>query len=215
MEAMELNHFVRAEADGKEAAAQRAEEEEEANGGLDILATETPVLRSSLAKLSVDKAFCIINQMRQNLQGRVDLAKREREAAEKEKMRKEENARKVLSMEEALMAKVVQNSRELEKEAEINTKVREFLIDRGHIVDALQGGVAVLSEDVKLLKEQMNGDITKCANRYLNINLAAPPRYQGMYGHWPSSNDDNPGPFSSRAHGSNVEISMSKAMHAK
>jgi len=51
--------------------------------------------------------------MREKLQARVDIAKREREAAEKEKMRKEENARKLLSVEEALMAKVARDSREL------------------------------------------------------------------------------------------------------
>jgi hypothetical protein len=61
--------------------------------------------------------------MREKLQARVDIAKREREAAEKEKMRKEENARKLRSVEEALMAKVARDSRELEKEAEMNTKV--------------------------------------------------------------------------------------------
>jgi len=38
-------------------------------------------------------------------------------------MRKEENARKVLSMEEALMTKVVQDTKEFEQEEKANSKV--------------------------------------------------------------------------------------------
>lgn len=242
VEAMELIHSLRAEADREEAAAQRAKEEA-AKGGVDILskvvelrkmlsraketndmhagevygerailATEARELRSRLAQLSTDKdkAFSMIDEMQENLQARIGAARKEREAAEEEKMRKEENARKVLSMEEALMAKVAQDSRELEQEAETNTKLRESLIDCGHMVDALQGEVSVLSEDVKVLKEQMDGGITKFANGFLNINLAAPPRCQNMDGHWTASSDHTFGSFSLRTHGGNDDINMSK-----
>lgn len=177
-----------------------------------ILATEARELRSRLAQLSADKdkAFSMIDEMQENLQARIGAARKEREAAEEEKMRKEENARKVLSMEEALMAKVAQDSRELEQEAETNTKLRESLIDCGHMVDVLQGEVSVLSEDVKVLKEQMDGGITKFANGFLNINLAAPPRCQNMDGHWTASSDHTFGSFSLRTHGGNDDINMSK-----
>eukprot|EP01018_Ginkgo_biloba_P025664 Gb_16112 [translate_table: standard] len=121
--------------------------------------------------------------MRESLEARIDAAKREREVAEEEKMRKEESAQKVLAMEEALMAKVAQDSRELELEAEASTKLREFLIDRGHIVDALQGEVAVLCEDVKLLKEQMDGGVTTVGNGFLSIKLPSASRHQNMNGH--------------------------------
>jgi len=56
----------------------------------------------------------------------------------------------------------------------------------------------------------MDGGITKGANRYLNINLVAPPKCRGMNGPRTSSKDDILGPFSSRAHSSNVDISMSR-----
>lgn len=179
-----------------------------------ILATEARELRSRLAQLSTDKdkAFCMIGEMQEKLQARINAARKEREAAEEEKMRKEENARKVLSMEEALMARVARDSRELELEAETNTKLRESLIDCGHMVDALQGEVSVLSEDVRLLKEQMDGGKTKFANGVLNINLAASPRCQNMDGHWtPTAPNDNTfGSFSSRTYGRNDDISMSR-----
>lgn len=176
-----------------------------------ILATEARELRSRLVQLSADKdkAFCIIGEMRESLQARIAAARKEREAAEEEKMRKEENARKVLSMEEALMSKVAQDSRELEQEAETNTKLRESLIDCGHMVDALQGEVSVISEDVKLLKEQMDGGITKSANGFLNINLAGSSRCQNMDGHWTGSSGNIFGSFSSRTHGRNDDINMS------
>lgn len=177
-----------------------------------ILATEARELRSRLAQLSADKdrAFSIIGEMQENLETRIAAARKEREAAEEDKMRKEENARKVLSMEEALMAKVAQDSRELEQEAETNTKLRESLIDCGHMVDSLQGEVSVLSEDVKLLKEQMDGGIAKITNGYLNINLAAPPRCQNTDGHWTASSDNTFGSFFPRTQGRNDDINMSK-----
>jgi len=177
-----------------------------------ILGTEARELRSRLAQLSTDKdkAFCMINEMQEKLQARIGAARKEREVAEEEKVRKEENARKVLSMEEALMAKVARDSRELELEAETNTKLRESLIDCGHMVDALQGEVSVLSVDVRLLKEQMDGGITKFANGVLNINLAAPSRCQNMDGHWTGPNDNIFGSFSSRTQGRNDDISMSR-----
>ncbi len=44
--------------------------------------------------------------MQEKLQARIGATRKERETAKEEKMRKEENSKKVLCMEEALMAKV-------------------------------------------------------------------------------------------------------------
>lgn len=151
-----------------------------------------------------------VDELVESLQTRIDIAKREKEATE-ERMRNEENCREVLSMEEALMAKVVQDSRELEKDAETNSKLREFLMDFARMVDILKGRISILTEDVKLLKERMDGGITEIANGYLNLNLNAPPRNQDMDGHLTSSNDNIFGSFSSREHGSNVGISKSRS----
>jgi lysyl-tRNA synthetase class II len=52
------------------------------------------------------------------------------------------------------MEKVVQESKLLQQEAEENSKLRDFLMDRGQIVDTLQGEISVICQDVKLLKEK-------------------------------------------------------------
>ena len=51
--------------------------------------------------------------------------------AELEKLEKEEAAQNALVEQEIIMAKVVQESKILQKEAEVNAKLREFLMDRG------------------------------------------------------------------------------------
>ena len=54
------------------------------------------------------------------------------------------------------MAKVVQESKILQKEAEENAKLWEFLMDRGCVVDTLQGEISVIRQDVRLLKEKFD-----------------------------------------------------------
>lgn len=61
--------------------------------------------------------------MRATLQARIDRANAEREAAETEKRLKEESARSMLAIEEEHMAKVAQESRDLDAEEETCTKV--------------------------------------------------------------------------------------------
>lgn len=61
--------------------------------------------------------------MRATLQARIDRANEEREAAEKEKRLKEERALAMLAVEEELMAKIAQESRDLDAEEETCTKV--------------------------------------------------------------------------------------------
>ena len=61
--------------------------------------------------------------MRAMLQARIDRANEEREAAERERRLKEESARAMLAVEEELMAKVAQESRDLDAEEEACTKV--------------------------------------------------------------------------------------------
>jgi hypothetical protein len=151
-----------------------------------------------------------LDELREYLKCTIDNAKKEKEAAEEETIRNEENTRKMLSMEESLMSKVAQDSRKLEIEAETNSKLRKFLIDCGHMVAALQGGVSELSDYVKLLKEQMDRGITEITNGYLNISLAAPPRCQDIDGYLTSFHDNIFRCILSMAHGRNVDISMSK-----
>nr|GMD26855.1 rab11 family-interacting protein 3 isoform X2 [Ipomoea batatas]GMD27904.1 rab11 family-interacting protein 3 isoform X2 [Ipomoea batatas] len=123
-----------------------------------ILATEVKELQSRLLNLADerDKSLAILDEMRQTLEVRLDAAEREREAAEQEKLQKEEVARKALVEQELIMEKVVQDSNILKREAEENAKLQEFLVDRGRIVDMLQGEISVICQDVRLLKEKFD-----------------------------------------------------------
>lgn len=122
-----------------------------------VLGTEARELRSRLdqVKCQKNKAVARLHEIQAALQARLDVAVKERERAEEEKRRKEENAQKIMAMEEALMAIVAQESRELEIEASVCTQLREFLINHGSIVDSLQGEMAVICEDVEAFKEQV------------------------------------------------------------
>eukprot|EP00268_Persea_americana_P014614 TRINITY_DN16532_c0_g2_i3.p1 TRINITY_DN16532_c0_g2~~TRINITY_DN16532_c0_g2_i3.p1 ORF type:complete len:609 (-),score=177.23 TRINITY_DN16532_c0_g2_i3:392-2218(-) len=133
----------------------------EVYGEKSILATEARELQSRLLNLSNerDKSLSVIDEMQQTLQERLAAAEEERVAAEKEKLEKEESARKALDEQVVIMDNVVEESKRLQQEAKENSKLREFLMDRGRIVDTLQGEIAVICEDVKLLKERIDGHL--------------------------------------------------------
>ncbi|KAJ9696247.1 hypothetical protein PVL29_008469 [Vitis rotundifolia] len=119
-----------------------------------ILATEARELQSRLLSLSDerDKSLKILDEMRHALEARLTAAEEDIKAAEQVKFEKEDSARKALAEQEAIMEKVVQESMMLKQEAEENSKLQEFLMDRGRIVDMLQGEISVICQDVKFLK---------------------------------------------------------------
>ncbi|XP_058008688.1 uncharacterized protein LOC110658749 isoform X2 [Hevea brasiliensis] len=123
-----------------------------------ILATEARELQARLISLSEerDKALAILDEMQQTLEARLDAAEELRRTAEEQKLEKEESARNALAEQEAIMEKVVQESKFLQQEAEENSKLREFLMDRGRFVDTLQGEISVICQDVRLLKERFD-----------------------------------------------------------
>lgn len=123
-----------------------------------ILATEVRELQARLLSLSDerDNALTILDEMRQTLESRLAAAEELRKTAEIEKLEKEETARNALAEQEIIMEKVVQESKILQKEAEENAKLQEFLMDRGCVVDTLQGEISVICQDVRLLKERFD-----------------------------------------------------------
>ncbi|KAG8370711.1 hypothetical protein BUALT_Bualt13G0011700 [Buddleja alternifolia] len=123
-----------------------------------ILATELKELQSRLLSLSdeKDKSLGVLDEMRQTLEIRLATAEKEIKSAEQEKLVKERAAAKALVDQELLMEKVVQESNILKQQAEDNAKLREFLMDRGRVVDILQGEIAVICQDVSLLKEKFD-----------------------------------------------------------
>ncbi|KHG22513.1 Golgin subfamily A member 2-like protein 4 [Gossypium arboreum] len=123
-----------------------------------ILATEVRELQSRLHSLSEerDKSLSVLDEMHQTLEARQAAAKELMKAAEQEKLEKEESALNAIAEQEAIMLKVVQESETLQQEAEENSKLREFLMDCGQIVDSLQGEISVICQDVRLLKEKFD-----------------------------------------------------------
>ncbi|XP_010942483.1 uncharacterized protein [Elaeis guineensis] len=126
-----------------------------------ILATEARELQSRLLSLSDErnKSLSVIEEIRQALEARRSAAEEKMAMAELEKLEREELARKALREQELIMDAIAEESKKLKQEAEENTKLREFLMDSGNIVDALQGEIAVTCEDVMLLKARVDGCI--------------------------------------------------------
>ncbi|XP_027936585.1 uncharacterized protein LOC114191549 isoform X5 [Vigna unguiculata] len=126
-----------------------------------ILATELKELQSRLLSLSDerDKSLAILNEMRQVLEARLAAAEEFKKAAENEKLAKEESAQKALAEQEKLVEKVLHESGRLQQEAEENSKLREFLMDRGQVVDMLQGEISVICQDIRLLKERFDANL--------------------------------------------------------
>ncbi|XP_042462833.1 uncharacterized protein LOC122046291 [Zingiber officinale] len=126
-----------------------------------ILATEARELQYRLFGLSNDtkKSLTLIGEIQQTLEARLAAVKVEIAIAEQEKLEKEVAAGRILSEQEAIMASVVEESKKLQEEAEVNSKITEFLMDNGHVVDALQGEIAIICDDIMLLKERIDGGL--------------------------------------------------------
>ncbi|KAH0898475.1 hypothetical protein HID58_048043 [Brassica napus] len=133
----------------------------EVYGEKSILTSEVNELENRLLNLSEerDKSLSVLDEMRGVLEMRLAAALEIKNAAEQEKQEKEGYARKALAEQEAIMEKVVQESKLLQKEAEENSKLREFLMDRGRIVDSLQGEISVICQDIRILKEKFDNRV--------------------------------------------------------
>ncbi|XP_043714954.1 uncharacterized protein LOC122663339 [Telopea speciosissima] len=123
-----------------------------------ILATELRELQSRIQNLSDEreKSLAILDEMNETLEVRLAAAEEERKIAEQVKLENEKSARMVLAEQELAMERVVEESKRLQQQAEENSKLRDFLMDRGHVVDILHGEIAVICQDVKLLKEKFD-----------------------------------------------------------
>lgn len=130
----------------------------EVNAEKAILATELKELQLRLLTLSDErnKSLELLDEMRRGLEIRLATALKEIAEAEEEKIEKERSAREALLYQETQMEKVVQESRRLTLEAEENSKLQDFLMDRGRAIDILQGEISVKCQDVLLLKEKFD-----------------------------------------------------------
>ncbi|KAL6912120.1 hypothetical protein ACP4OV_000925 [Aristida adscensionis] len=119
-----------------------------------ILAAEAHELQTRLFNISEEtKNFVLtIDEMHNTLQRRVAAAEEERVSAEKEKLEREALAQKSLKEHEYSLEAAREESKKLEQQAQENAKLKELLIDRGHVVDALHGEMLGIFDSITQLK---------------------------------------------------------------
>ncbi|EPS59961.1 hypothetical protein M569_14844, partial [Genlisea aurea] len=141
---------------------QQAEEEKcsyagEVYGEKAILDTELKALHSRVLHLSDerDKSLTLLHEVRQGLETRLAAAEKEIVDVEQEKEESERAATEACAEQELALEKVLDEMSALKLLAKESAKVHTFLLDRGCVVDALQGEIAVAHQDVKRLKEKL------------------------------------------------------------
>ncbi|XP_006661697.1 uncharacterized protein LOC102717002 [Oryza brachyantha] len=133
-------------------------------GEKSILTTEARELQSRLRRLSDERSnyLVVIDEIHQSLEDRLVAAQQEINVAEKEKIQKEASAQALLDEQEKEMKSIVEESSKLQKETEENLKLKAFLVERGQIVDTLQGEMAVICEDLSQLKQIVDERVSFC-----------------------------------------------------
>lgn len=123
------------------------------------MAPEAMELQSRLINISDErqKSLSILEEICQTLGARLAHAKEEQAAAEQEKLKREDLAHKFFREQEDIMNSILQEAYCLQNEAEENTKLREFLMDRGRMLDILQEEIAVACESALSLKNRVYG----------------------------------------------------------
>jgi len=158
-------------------------------GEKSILTTEACELQSRLQRLSDErnKYLVIIEEIHQTLDERLVAAQQEIAAAEKEKIEKEAAAQALLDEQEKMMNSIVEESRKLQMEAEDNLKLKEFLVERGRIVDTLQGEMSVICEDVSLLKRVVDERLSLSKLQRSTMSSLSSSLHSSLHKSWSSS----------------------------
>ncbi|KAF3330753.1 hypothetical protein FCM35_KLT04107 [Carex littledalei] len=131
-----------------------------------LLAREAEELHSRLLNLSSEKDEyeSIVNEVNDTLDAQLVIAREENAGAQKVIAEKEEKYLKIRAEKESTLEEMKKESLVLKNEAEENSMLREFLLECGRKVDALQGEISTIKEEVNTLKEQVN--------KYKELNTA-------------------------------------------
>ncbi|KAK8928220.1 hypothetical protein KSP39_PZI017310 [Platanthera zijinensis] len=134
----------------------------EVYGERSILAAEARELQSRLLKMSEERNeyLSITEELFRSLEARKAAAESEIAAAELEMLERGKVDHESLKDHELTMDSVLAESQKLQQEAEENSKLREFLMDRGRVVDSLQGEIAIICEDILSMKLKVDGGHT-------------------------------------------------------
>ncbi|WOL03207.1 hypothetical protein Cni_G11927 [Canna indica] len=144
-----------------------------------ILATEAGELQSRFLSLldEENKSLSVIGEIQKTLEARAAVLEEEIAKAELEKLEKAAVATEALREQEVIMASVVEESKKLQQEADINSKLRDFLMHCGRLVDARQGEYAVTSEDLMLRKSIVDGHVPLDRSLHLTTSLSSSSSY--------------------------------------
>lgn len=123
-----------------------------------ILASEALGLQARLSNISEERNnfVLIIDEMHHTLLRRLAATEAERAAAEKEKIERETLAQKSLEEEELLLDLAKEECKKLEQQAQENAKLRESLMDRGHVVDALHEEMLGIFDNIAQLQQRVD-----------------------------------------------------------
>ncbi|CAM0955653.1 unnamed protein product [Alopecurus aequalis] len=123
-----------------------------------ILASEAQGLQSRLFNISDERNHfvTIIDEMHETLQRRRELAEEDRAAAEREMVERETAAQEMLKEQEVRLEAAKEESKNLEQQAQENAKLRELLMDRGHVVDELHGEMLGIFDNIAQLRNRVD-----------------------------------------------------------
>ncbi|KAG8085476.1 hypothetical protein GUJ93_ZPchr0010g10159 [Zizania palustris] len=123
-----------------------------------ILASEALGLRSQFLNLNEEREQCltIVDRMSDTLERRLAAVELESAKAEKEKIERETLAEQALKKQEFLFDAVKERSKKLEQDARDIEKMREVLIDRGQVVDALRRGMPTIFHSIRHLQSRVD-----------------------------------------------------------
>uniref|UniRef100_J3M4F7 CUE domain-containing protein n=2 Tax=Oryza brachyantha TaxID=4533 RepID=J3M4F7_ORYBR len=141
-----------------------------------VLASEAHGLQARLSNISEESNnyFLIIDEMHNTLQGRLAAAELETVLSKQAKIDRESLAMKMLNEQELLVDATKERSKKLEEQVQENTKLKELLMDRGQVVDALQGEMLGIFDKISQLQLRVQGSSSRSCSSNPADNIAQP-----------------------------------------
>ncbi|XP_037486989.1 uncharacterized protein LOC119365453 isoform X3 [Triticum dicoccoides] len=117
----------------------------------------TQDLQSKLTKLAAQRneALTAVQEIKFQQDARLATSLEEEATAMEQIIQEDKLALLVRKEKEATMGSIMEESRKLQKEAEENILLREQLLDRGHIIDIMQGEISSILARVSKLKSAL------------------------------------------------------------
>lgn len=148
-----LEHYNQLIENSKESNDKQAQIVWEEKSSLAALAQD---LQSRITKLSAqrDEALTIVEEIKFELDAQIATSMEEEAIAREQICQEEKLTLLVRKEKEATMESIMEESRKVQKEARENILLKGLLLDRGHIIDILQGEISSIHANAVALKER-------------------------------------------------------------